>query len=111
MPLISPTSSSQRPSPSESSGTLPGRLSGLLPSDPNDQEPRAGHHEDERGHHADAHDIEAPGVTGKERDGADLLEHQARKAANSPPNQRGIGNVGSRRGLADTAVEDELNHE
>src|SRR5436305_14532224 len=107
MLLISPTLSSQRPSPSESSGTLPGRLSGLHPSDANDQQPGAGHHEDERGHHADAHDIEAPGVTGKERDGADLLEHQARKAANGPPNECGIGHGGSRRGLADAAVEDE----
>src|SRR6266699_4107542 len=87
------------------------RLSGLLPSDSNDQEPGAGHHKDERGHHADADDIEASGVAGKEGDGTDLFEHEARKAANGAPNQRGIGYVGSRRRLADAAVKDELNHE
>src|SRR2546430_7756828 len=111
MPLISPTSSSPTRSRTESSTTSGGRLSGLLPTDPNDQEPRAGHHEDERGHHAEAYDIEAPGVTGKEGDGADLLEHQARKAADGPPNERGIGDGGRSRGLADAAVEDELNCE
>src|SRR5437762_13935073 len=106
-----PTLSSLRRLLPGSSGTLRGRLSGLLPSDPDDQQPGAGHHEDERSHHADAHDIEAPGVTGKERDGADLLEHEARKATNGPPNQRGVGYVGRSRRLADAAVEDELDSE
>src|SRR5438046_10539394 len=78
----SPTSSSQRRLMPGSSGTLRGRLSGLLPSDADDQQPGAGNHEDERSHHADAHDIEAPGVTGKERDGTDLLQNEAREATN-----------------------------
>src|SRR5438552_41284 len=92
-------------------GSLGRRLGRFLPTDPYDQQPGTVHHEDERGHHADAHDIEAPGVTGKEHDGADLLEHETRKAANGPPNQRGVGYVGRSRRLADAAVEDELNHE
>ena len=73
----------------------------IFPPDADDQQPGAGHHEDERGHHAEADGVETPGIAGKEDDGTGLFEDQAGKAPDGSPQQGRIRSLGRAQRLPD----------
>src|SRR5260370_8743629 len=81
------------------------RLGGFHRADADQEQPRAGDHEDERRHHPQPHDVEARCVAEKQDDGAGLFQHQAGEAADRAPQH---APVGAAHGLPDAAVEDQL---